>query len=85
MVNEQPLALRLAEDLKTVHGHGLALDAADELRRLYAINLELLGALKMGYAETMEYIKTNNLSGAENNSWLVLARAAIEKATGETE
>jgi hypothetical protein len=53
--------------------------------RLIAAAPELLEALKMSYAETMEYIKTNHLSGAENNSWLVLARAAIAKATGETE
>ena len=43
---------------------------------------ELLEALKMGYADTMDYIQRNHLSGAENNRWLVLARAAIAKAEG---
>ena len=51
--------------------------------RLIAAAPELLEALKMGYADTMDYIQRNHLSGAENNRWLVLARAAIAKATGE--
>ncbi len=51
--------------------------------RLIAAAPELLEALKMGYADTMDYIQRNHLSGAENNRWLVLARAAITKAEGE--
>ena len=51
--------------------------------RLIAAAPELLEALKMGYADTMDYIQRNHLSGAENNRWLVLARAAIAKAEGE--
>lgn len=50
--------------------------------RLIAAAPELLEALKMGVAETMDYIKLNNLTGAENNHWIVKARAAIAKATG---
>jgi hypothetical protein len=50
--------------------------------RLIAAAPELLEALKMGYTDTMDYIQRNHLSGAENNHWLVLARAAIAKATG---
>jgi hypothetical protein len=51
--------------------------------RLIAAAPDLLEALKMGYADTMDYIQRNHLSGAENNRWLVLARAAIAKAEGE--
>lgn len=51
--------------------------------RLIAAAPDLLDALKMGVAETMDYIKLNNLTGAENNHWIVQARAAIAKATGE--
>ena len=51
--------------------------------RLIAAAPDLLEALQMGYAETMDYIRLNNL-GAENNQWLQLARAAIAKATGST-
>lgn len=60
-------------------------EVSEEEREANAILIaaapELLEALQMGYAETMDYIRLNNL-GAENNHWLVLARAAIAKATG---
>jgi len=36
----QPEALRLADDLESVHGHRLALDAAAELRRLYQLAMD---------------------------------------------
>lgn len=49
--------------------------------RLIAAAPDLLEALKIGYAETMDYIQRNKLGG-ENNHWLVLARAAIAKAEG---
>lgn len=58
-------------------------EAAAELRRLDAVNAQLLEALEMGYADTMDYIKRNHLSGAENNHWIVAARAAIAAAKGE--
>ncbi len=57
--------------------------AKAETERRAALYPELLEALKMGYADTMDYIQRNHLSGAENNRWLVLARAAIAKAEGE--
>jgi hypothetical protein len=60
------------------HGNEVAANA-----RLIAASPDLLEALKMGYADTMDYIQRNHLSGSENNHWLVLARAAIAKATGE--
>ena len=51
---------------------------------LLRVNAELMEALQMGYADTMDYIQLNHLTGSENNQWLVLARAALAKATGET-
>jgi hypothetical protein len=36
----------------------------------------------MAVSETLVYIKLNNLTGAENNHWIVQAKAAIAKATG---
>jgi len=83
-MNDQPEALRLADFLDDQYdpSHNLE-EAAAELRRLHALNGELLEALKMGYADTMDYIQRNHLSGAENNRWLVLARAAIAKAEAQ--
>lgn len=48
---------------------------------LIAAAPDLLEALRLGLAETMDYITRNNLGG-ENNHWLVMARAAISKALG---
>lgn len=50
--------------------------------RLIAAAPDLLEALQGLHDDTMDYIKLNNLGG-ENNHWLVLARFAIAKATGE--
>ena len=50
------------------------------LTQLESVNQELLAALKQGVDETLDYIKRNHLTGAENNHWIVLARAAINKA-----
>jgi len=112
-MNEQPVALLLAEKLEQQFPVGTAQryldgEAAAELRRLHArdkewesvtgfmqtttdrmesellrlhsVNAQLLEALEMGYADTMDYIKRNHLSGSENNHWLVAARAAIAAA-----
>lgn len=62
--------------------HPLLAEQMHANARLIAAAPDLLEALQMGYAETMDYIRLNNL-GAENNQWLVMARAAIRKATGE--
>jgi hypothetical protein len=71
----------------TAQPHELGMHRADVLRqridRLEAVNKQLLEALEMGYADTMDYIKRNHLSGAENNHWIVAARAAIAAAKGE--
>ncbi len=74
-------------NLKGAHGLGgrRSGDESAANARLIAAAPDLLEALKIGYAETMEYIQRNHLSGSENNHWLVMARAAIAKATGETE
>ena len=42
---------------------------------------DLLQALVGLYEDQIDYIRINNLSGAENNHWMVIARAAIAKAT----
>jgi hypothetical protein len=46
-MNEQPTALRLADALESNYGEQPELDAAAELRRLHAVNAELLDALKL--------------------------------------
>ena len=73
----QPEALRLADALYSNDPQGLLSQAAAELRRLSAVNEELLEALieMMGYSglieERCDTVATNK------------ARAAIAKAGGE--
>jgi hypothetical protein len=55
---------------------------SNEDAKLICAAPDLLDALKMAVSETLEYIKLNNLTGAENNHWIVQAKAAIAKATG---
>jgi hypothetical protein len=50
--------------------------------RLIASAPQLLEALRGLHDDTIEYLRLNNLGG-ENNHWLVIARAAIQKATKE--
>jgi len=45
-MSTQPKALKLAGNLEALHGHLLSTKAAAELRRLHAVNKELLEALK---------------------------------------
>jgi hypothetical protein len=66
------------------HGPGCHTWGSQHYECLLRVNAELVGALQMGYADTMDYIQRNHLTGSENNRWLVLARAALAKATGET-
>ena len=73
-MTEQPKALRLADELKSVHGHRLALDAAAELRRMYALNQELLEALKLADAL---------LWGANMNAVVVERKVKAAIAKGE--
>jgi len=46
MTDEQPEALRLADELVALHGYPLSIKAAVELRRLHARNAQLLNALE---------------------------------------
>lgn len=50
-----------------------------KVARLEKANQAMLEALKLGVGETLDYISRNHLTGAENNQWIVQARAAIAK------
>jgi hypothetical protein len=94
-VSEQPEALRLADALDSApYSSGCTNEAADELRRLHAVNAELLEALRQS-ADLAEYWflreDRRNLSESEHKTWHALgygssaykaARAAIKKAEG---
>ena len=85
MVNKQPEALRLANELEdslyssdgtslSLYCQGIADEAADELRRLHESNQELLEALKEVY----------DWCYPTDSPWAVKARAAIAKAERTT-
>jgi hypothetical protein len=75
-MSNQPEALRLADDLRTVHnghadeGPSTFSEAAAELRRLHAVNVELL--------EFVVYWLSRQ--GTDINHMTEKARAAIAKA-----
>ncbi len=78
-MNPQPKALVLAdalEELDVQFSHtGLCGEAADELRRLHAVNADLL--------ETLEKLaRLGNGEHYGNSDGNMIARAAIAKATG---
>ncbi len=81
MSTQQPEALRLAEILE-LGSRQFNKEAAAELRRLHALNAELLEALKLNYAELSSqwtpYIRANEKEVAAMKA----ARAAIAKAEG---
>ena len=75
-MNKKPEALRLADlidtDLKNAWHHD---EAASELRRLHAVNVDLLAVLKL----------VESLPGFEpNEHYGVAVKAAIAKAEGGT-
>lgn len=82
MNDKQPEALRLADELEAMFG-ATEIDerVTAELRRLHAVNQELLEALKLA----LEYWG-HRQQRYKNRSpvWVKAARAAIAKATGET-
>jgi hypothetical protein len=73
-MSTQPEALRLADALELKSSRGVLTDSksAAELRRLHALNGELLEALKAMLENGQDYTATRDK-----------ARAAIAKATGE--
>jgi hypothetical protein len=82
-MSAQPEALRLADALETLSP--LERDAAVELRRLHAVNEELLEALQLALSSHGVML----LSDPPQDAWKTRgveakARAAIAKATGET-
>jgi hypothetical protein len=81
MSTQQPEALRLAEILE-LGSRQFNNEASTELRRLHALNAELLEALKLNYAELSSqwtpYIRANEKEVAAMKA----ARAAIAKAEG---
>lgn len=54
-----------------------------EIDRLRAVNARLVEALQALHDEDMDYIRINNLCGAENNQVLVNARKALAAAAKE--
>ena len=73
-MNKQPEALRLADDLQSGHFE-MAMFAAEELRRLHAVNEELLEALKSLIDMDVAYRR-----GPKVEKAVEAARAAIAKA-----
>lgn len=74
-----------AAELRRLHDEvqQLKSDLSEEVlisNAMLEVKDELLAALKQGVDETLDYIKRNHLTGAENNHWVVQARAAIAKA-----
>jgi hypothetical protein len=71
----QPEALKQAEELEARFGN-IFRPAAAELRRLHAVNQELLAALNEVYT-------TCDWHGDDGQEAMMKARAAIAKAEGE--
>ena len=72
MTQKQPEALRLADDLDAYHTRSIHREAAAELRRLHALNAELLEAWKLEMSDEWEC-----------NSYHPKLVAAFAKAEGE--
>jgi hypothetical protein len=86
-MTEKALALRLADALEAYWGADLGHDrerqAAAELRRLHAVNAELLEALKAMLSHTAELDPMQGYRPEEDFTAVKQARAAIAKAEGE--
>ena len=87
-MDTQPEALRLAELLMGWGAEATQLErqASTELRRLHAVNAELLKAL-ITSARQLEadaiFMSISGASGNQQAEAALVARAAIAKATGE--
>lgn len=81
MNDKKPEALRLAdyEEAQALKAGASGSLLADELRRLHALNTELLDALK----ELTHSLEDEVLVHDDQRSAMQKARAAINKATGE--
>ena len=76
-MSEQPEALRLADLIEWTTVQQDLMDAAAELRRLHAVNAEMLAALQTVVANAPDpYCAITRAVDAQ-------CRAAIAKATGE--
>jgi len=78
-MNKQPEALRLAAELTTPYTE-VNREAANELRRLHEVNVELLALFK----EFQVASKAPDYS-FDGQSWLDRMDVVVNKATGETE
>jgi len=78
-MNEQPEALRLADVLETFGLSQLSKDAAVELRRLHAVNGELLEALN----DLAQWFDGEVGHHMDEPYAAQIARAAIAKAEGK--
>lgn len=74
-MNEQPEALRLADEIEWIAAGKAGKETAAELRRLHALNQKLLEALN-------ETLKAHEVGVFMSGSGLNKARAAIAKAQG---
>ena len=79
MSTQQPEALRLAETTPSLRGGDWGDKAAAELRRLHALNAELLSALQNIVKSLADHDDEGMIEHAEQ---MIAARAAIAKAEG---
>jgi hypothetical protein len=76
-MNEQSIALRLADDLESVaHEYDTDRLAANELRRLHEVNQELVEALELA-------VRQNSHDMMMTGEELRTCEAALAKAKGE--
>ena len=82
-MNQQPIALRLADDLESVaHEYDTDRLAATELRRLHEVNQELVEALE-SIEDMYSYDQTVGEASAALYEARNTARYALAKAKGE--
>ena len=80
-MSEQPEALQLADEVAAMQPAYFTREVATELRRLHAVNAELLEALKF-YGSSCDATESTPC-GYEGNLCCKRARAAIARAEGE--